>query len=191
MRGVIILLELLNRYYLSVSSCVGLKMFQNFALLNFIPKTFQFLFLVTCFNPYSSYYSSITELRGKSTNKRVEWGWSVENMWHGGERRCDNLLSTIVGDTSLHLYICICSHSREIGSRDFLFQIIRSLEMTSHCYFDKWRRSVGMYMLYDTRSRKWTKFFLVKHWGPKPPGNPSELIFALFGGLWGPFFKKT
>ena len=109
-RGVIILLELLNRYYLSVSSCVVLKMFQNFALLNFIPKTFQFLFLVTCFNPYSSYYSSITELRGKSTNKRVEWGWSVENMWHGGERRCDNLLSTIVGDTSLHLYICICSN---------------------------------------------------------------------------------
>ena len=53
------------------------------------------------------------------------------------------------------------------------------------------RRSVGMYMLYDTQSRKWTKFFLVKHWGPKPPGNPSELIFALFGGLWGPFFKKT
>ena len=54
----------------------------------------------------------------------------------------------------------------------------------------KWRRSVGMYTLYDTRSQKWTKFFLVKHWGPKPPGNPSELIFALFGGLWGPFFKK-
>ena len=52
------------------------------------------------------------------------------------------------------------------------------------------RRSVGMYMLYDTRSRKWTKFFLVKHWGPKPPGNPSDLIFALYGGLWGPFFKK-
>ena len=57
--------------------------------------------------------------------------------------------------------------------------------------FTIWRRSVGMYTLYDTRSRKWTKFFLVKHWGPKPPGNPSELIFALFGGLWGPFFKKT
>ena len=57
--------------------------------------------------------------------------------------------------------------------------------------YNIWRRSVGMYMLYDTRSRKWTKFFLVKHLGPKPPGNPSELIFALLGGLWGPFFKKT
>ena len=53
-----------------------------------------------------------------------------------------------------------------------------------------WRHSVGIYTLYDTRSRKWTKFFLVKDWGPKPPGNPSELIFALFGGLWGQFFKK-
>ena len=43
-----------------------------------------------------------------------------------------------------------------------------------------WRRSVSMYTLYDTPSRKWTKFFLVTHWGPKLPGNPLELILALF-----------
>ena len=30
---------------------------------------------------------------------------------------------------------------------------------------------------------KGRNFFLVEHWGPNPPGNPSELILALFGPL--------
>ena len=71
---------------------------------------------------------------------------------------------TICYQPSLETQVCIYTYVYvQNGSRDFLFQILRSLEMTSHCYFDKWRRSVGMYTLYDTRSRKWTKFFLVKH----------------------------
>ena len=31
--------------------------------------------------------------------------------------------------------------------------------------------------------------FLVEHWGPKQPRNPSELIFAPFGSLLGHFSK--
>ena len=38
--------------------------------------------------------------------------------------------------------------------------------------------------------RKLTKNYLVENLGPKPTGNPSELIFVLFGRFWGPFFKK-
>ena len=70
----------------------------------------------------------------------------------------------------------------------FCHLLRKNLKIRFTNYF-KWRRSVGMYILYDTRSQKWTNFFLVNHWGPKPPGNPSELIFALLGGLRGPFFK--
>ena len=38
--------------------------------------------------------------------------------------------------------------------------------------------------------QKLTKNYLVENLGPKPTGNPSELIFVLFGGFWGPFFIK-
>ena len=54
-----------------------------------------------------------------------------------------------------------------------------------------WRRSVGMYTLYDTPSRKWTKFFLVNHLGPKPLGNPSELIFVFQGSFGANLLNKT